>query len=541
MEQLGKYQLIRKIATGGMAEVFLARTAGPMGFEKKLVLKRILPHLADDPQFVQMFLAEAKIAALLDHPNVVQIFDFGQEGRHFFIAMEHIDGPNLRHLARMARDVDTPLPFAVCAKLVSHACEGLSFAHDFKDPETGQPMNLIHRDISPDNILVSRTGAVKVVDFGIAKASTQPHLTKSGVIKGKLMYMPPEQMGRGAMDRRVDVFALGMVLYELISGLTPFDTTSEVSIIQAIMSPEPLPPVTFRRADVPFELVRIVSRAMEKDREQRYGSCKEMQADLERFLASTGQSVQPHQLAEWVEKLEALAPPDAYPTPVAQAVFGVAEAVPGHTDVSAVDSEGFADTKVSTSGKTPPEPRRPEAAPPSNATPFPPVEEKASVAPASFTTDAMARAGVKKSRLPLAAVASGILGVVVTGYALTRSEPPPLSPPVAQALPVPVPEPSPEPQPSPLPTPAPQPAPPKPRVKPAPKAARNGSLEFRVRPYATVYLNGELLGDTPLQPMNVPAGKHSIRLVNAKLGKDVEVDFTVKANDKNLFKYNLRE
>ncbi|HLK99636.1 MAG TPA: serine/threonine-protein kinase, partial [Myxococcaceae bacterium] len=217
-QQLGKYQLIRKLATGGMAEVFLAKAAGPMGFEKTLVVKRILPHLAEDPAFVEMFLSEAKLAAQLNHPNIVQIFDFGEADDAYFLAMEFIDGPNLRVLLKRASQQGVALPPAVCARLIATACEGLAFAHDFADPGTGELLGLIHRDISPDNVLVSRQGAVKVVDFGIAKAAGQSHKTRSGVIKGKLSYMPPEQLRAKQLDRRADVYALGVVLYELLTG-----------------------------------------------------------------------------------------------------------------------------------------------------------------------------------------------------------------------------------------------------------------------------------------------------------------------------------
>jgi serine/threonine-protein kinase len=153
LTHVGKYQLVTKLATGGMAEVFLAKAAGPMGFEKTLVLKRILPHLAEDPRFVEMFLGEARLAAQLNHPNVVQIFDFGESEGVYYLAMEYIDGPNLRALAKRAQRAGVELPPALCAKVASAACDGLAFAHDFVDPNTGEPLHLIHRDISPDNIL----------------------------------------------------------------------------------------------------------------------------------------------------------------------------------------------------------------------------------------------------------------------------------------------------------------------------------------------------------------------------------------------------
>ena len=166
--RLGKYQLLRKLATGGMAEVFLAKTDGPMGFEKQLVIKRILPHLAEDPQFVEMFLGEAKLAAQLNHPNLVQLFDFGEAEGSYFIAMEYIDGPTLRLLLARARDLRSPISLGLAARIVSSAAEGLAYAHDFRDQVTDEPLHLVHRDVSPDNILVGRSGAVKLVDFGIA-------------------------------------------------------------------------------------------------------------------------------------------------------------------------------------------------------------------------------------------------------------------------------------------------------------------------------------------------------------------------------------
>src|SRR4051812_33086321 len=166
-----------------MAEVFLAKAEGPGGFSKKCVVKRILPHFNDDPRFIEMFLGEARLAAELNHPNLVQIFDFGQADGQYFLAMEYIDGANLRVLNQATRRMQGPMDFALAARLISMAAEGLHYAHELKN-EQGELVNLVHRDISPDNILVSKNGAVKVVDFGIAKASTQPHLTKSGMIKG---------------------------------------------------------------------------------------------------------------------------------------------------------------------------------------------------------------------------------------------------------------------------------------------------------------------------------------------------------------------
>ncbi|MFP2958716.1 protein kinase domain-containing protein [Myxococcus sp. 1LA] len=304
--RIGKYQLVRKLASGGMAEVFLAKAAGPRGFEKTLVLKRILPHLAEDPAFVEMFLGEARLAAQLEHPNIVQIFDFGEAEGSFFLAMEFIDGPNLRKLVKRAQE--EALPPAFCAKVVAAAAEGLAYAHEFRDPESGEPLGLIHRDVSPDNILVSRQGAVKVVDFGIAKVAGQGHRTLTGVVKGKVAYMPPEQLQAKGMDRRVDVYALGVVLYELLTGKRPFDATTDVSVMQAILF-ESFIPVSQRRPDVPVALQQVLDKALSKDREQRYLDCRALQDDLERFVLSTGEPVGAYQIAQriaqWVPEASA--------------------------------------------------------------------------------------------------------------------------------------------------------------------------------------------------------------------------------------------
>ncbi|MFY0569464.1 protein kinase domain-containing protein [Archangium lansingense] len=299
---VGRYQLLHKLASGGMAEVFLAKAAGPQGFEKTLVVKRILPHLAEEPSFVEMFFSEARLAALLNHPYIVQIFDFGESEGAYFLAMEYIDGPNLRMLCKRAHATGMPLPVQLCAKMISLACEGLAYAHEFVDPGTGEPLGLVHRDISPDNLLVSSHGTLKVVDFGIAKATNQLHHTRSGIIKGKVAYMAPEHLRDKPLDARADVFALGVVLYELLSGRKPFEAEGEVGLMQAILHQPPVP-MSARRADVPESLCLILERALAKDRDARYGSCRELQADLERYLHTTGEPVGAWHLAQLVAQL----------------------------------------------------------------------------------------------------------------------------------------------------------------------------------------------------------------------------------------------
>ena len=287
MAKVGKYELVRKLATGGMAEVFLAKAEWARGVERTVVVKRILSHLAEDQNFIDMFLSEAKLAAQLSHPNIVQIFEFGETEGVYYLAMEYVDGPNLRTLAARAHEQKRPIDFRVCAKMISESCEALAYAHELTDPITGQALQLVHRDISPDNIILSKSGAVKVMDFGIAKAATQSHQTKTGLIKGKLAYMAPEQLKTKGIDRRADVYALGVVLYELVAGAKPYDAESEVTMMHAVLY-EPMVPIRQRRPDVPAELETIVNKALAHDRDERYPDCRTFHQDLERFIMSSG-------------------------------------------------------------------------------------------------------------------------------------------------------------------------------------------------------------------------------------------------------------
>ncbi len=287
-----------------MAELFLARAEGPGGFEKTLALKRILPQLAEDPSFVAMFLSEVKLASRLHHTNIVQIVDCGRAEGGYYLVMEYIDGPNLRGLARSASRLGISMPLELCAWILAEACEGLAYAHEFCDPAMGKPLGLVHRDISPDNILVSREGAVKVVDFGIAKAASQVHRTQTGIIKGKLPYMAPEQLRAQPLDRRVDVYALGIVFYELLTGRKPFDASGEASLVKAILF-EPLIPAVKRRPELPRAVQLILQRALARDRDQRYPDCRALQADLEAFIRSRGQPMGSSQLARFVSRVMA--------------------------------------------------------------------------------------------------------------------------------------------------------------------------------------------------------------------------------------------
>jgi eukaryotic-like serine/threonine-protein kinase len=279
----GKYTLIDRIAVGGMAEIFLARQAGLEGFEKTIVIKRIRPHLSKQPSFVKMFLNEAKLAAQLNHPNIVQIYDLGKIGETYFIAMEYIFGRDMRRVIPKAESMGIPFPMVYALKIASSICEGLYFAHQ-KTDIYGNPLNIVHRDVTPENIFVSFDGTVKMLDFGIAKAANQIEQTRAGEIKGKLSYMSPEQVVGKQLDARSDIFSLGTVLYEWITGFKLFTGDNEVAILKSISEAKIYAPSYFK-ADVPEAVEHILMKALEKDREKRYQTAWEMQYDVDQFLS----------------------------------------------------------------------------------------------------------------------------------------------------------------------------------------------------------------------------------------------------------------
>lgn len=279
----GKYTLIDRIAVGGMAEIFLARQAGLEGFEKTIVLKRIRPHLSKQANFVKMFLNEAKLAAQLNHPNIVQIYDLGKISESYFIAMEYIFGRDMRRIIPKADSLGIPFPMVYALKIASSVCEGLYYAHQ-KTDLYGNALNIVHRDVTPENIFVSFDGTVKVLDFGIAKAANQIEQTQAGEIKGKLSYMSPEQcMGKG-LDNRSDIFSLGVVLYEWVTGFKLFTGDSEVAVLKSITDGKIYAPSYFK-ADIPDKVEHILMRALEKDRDKRYQTAWEMQYDIDQFLS----------------------------------------------------------------------------------------------------------------------------------------------------------------------------------------------------------------------------------------------------------------
>ncbi len=281
-KEFGKYTLIERLGGGGMAEVFKARLCGPAGFEKYLALKLILPHFSDDSEFVRMFIHEATLAARLDHANIVRIHEFDRIDDRYYIAMELVDGKDLRAVLARTREVDRPLRVGEAVIAAIETCRGLAFAHAELTP--GAP-EVIHRDISPHNVILSRAGEVKITDFGIAKLASAASLTRTGTVKGKLAYMSPEQAHGEVLDKRSDLFSTGCVLWEMLTGQRLFAGPNEMATLENLKT-APIHPPSAHNPDVPAELDQVVMHALARDRTERIGSASEMGRRLDQVLIS---------------------------------------------------------------------------------------------------------------------------------------------------------------------------------------------------------------------------------------------------------------
>lgn len=276
--RIGRYEIVGLLATGGMAEIFLGKLIGPSGFERPVVVKRVLPHLARVPSFVDMFVDEARIVAGIHHPNVVQVQELAHEADELFLVMEYLEGESVGSLTRRLAGRGDTLEYALAAFLVAEACAGLHAAHELKDDE-GYPRDLVHRDVSPQNVFVTYAGQCKVLDFGIAKAANRSTRTEAGQVKGKFAYMSPEQCMGKPLDRRSDVFALGVLLWELTTGRRLFKRGSEMLTFKAICEQRTARPSETMQG-YPPELERVCMKALSRRREDRYQSALEMRRDL---------------------------------------------------------------------------------------------------------------------------------------------------------------------------------------------------------------------------------------------------------------------
>jgi serine/threonine protein kinase len=297
---LGKYQIVRKLADGGMAEIYLARIGGEAGFEKLVVLKRILPSVAEDRAQLHMFLDEARLAATLRHANIAEVIDIGSEGDTYFFVMEYVLGQDARTLRYQSVEAQQPIPLAIALAIVCGTAAALAYAHDKRGPDG--PLGLVHRDVSPSNILVSYDGAVKLVDFGIARATSRTTRTLTGVLRGKVPYMSPEQCRGKVLDRRSDLFSLGIVLYELTTGKRPFAGRTEYDTLERIALGDATPPSAIDPT-YPRPLEAIVMTALQRDRALRYQTADAMLADLEALISAQGVFMSTLGVAKYMREL----------------------------------------------------------------------------------------------------------------------------------------------------------------------------------------------------------------------------------------------
>ena len=304
-ERIGRYQLCFELASGGMATVYLAKSDGVARFEKLVALKRIHPHLAKERDYVEMFLDEARIASRITHANVCTVFDFGEAEGEYFIAMEFLVGEPLSRLyRRVATNLDqrkSPQLPTRMARMVSDACEGLHAAHELKDAN-GDLLNVVHRDVSARNLFITYDGVVQLVDFGIASARQRVHNTSTGQVKGTFPYMAPEQMTAGVADRRIDIWALGVVLWELLTLKRLFRRDTDVNTMYAVLSDEIRPPSDYR-PEIPRELDEIVLKALQRNPEDRYQTARDMGQELRKFIANQKHPIGPVELSDWMGEL----------------------------------------------------------------------------------------------------------------------------------------------------------------------------------------------------------------------------------------------
>ena len=545
--QVDRYTVLGKIAIGGMAEIWLARQAGPKGFEKVVVIKRILDSYCQDEAFVEMFLDEARTAAMLNHPNVVQIYDLGEHGHAYFIAMEYLAGETVARIARVSAKAAKPLPYALAARIIADAAAGLGYAHAKKGPD-GKPLNIVHRDVTPQNLIVTYEGQVKVLDFGVARAANRATKTEAGTFKGKIPYMSPEQAQGLPMDGRSDIFALGIVLYEIIGRCRLFQFDDQIVALKAVASTEPVPSPITRNPDVPEGLAQVTLKALARDPKDRYQTAQQLASALEEWLRTQPDAPGTTEVSNYMSDLfaERIAHLGKVMETVRAAKSGVNLGTMGTAVNSAVSMPG------SRSIGSEPRPRWLLPAIGAGAlavlviggwlvmrSPAQPVVviQPAAVIPASLAIETEPAAAI-------VTVDGKVLGpspVVITEIAIgthtvgaTAADRLPserivkierlgertnltltLTAVAVEAAPIDA------------------------GVKAPPKVFAKGKLSIVTTPWSHVFEGTRALGDTPLVDLPLSAGKHSLKLVNDDKGLTKTIVVEIKANETTVVREKL--
>lgn len=299
-QPFGRYLLLDKVAAGGMAEVWRAKMTGQGDFQRIVAIKKILPHVCEDEEFITMFRDEANITVQLQHSNIGQVYEFDRIDDIYYIGMEYISGKDVKNVWQYQRSRKMTIPLELACYIVQKMADGLDYAHSKRD-NFGNPLGIVHRDVSPQNCLVSWDGEVKVIDFGIAKAADKAGHTRAGTLKGKFAYMSPEQIRGRELDGRADVFALGVCMYELVTGTRAFQAESEFSLLEMVRNVELKPPTMVNSA-IPPEVERIIFKALAKEREHRYQTAGELSRDIQRYLLSLERCPDRHTLGQFLRE-----------------------------------------------------------------------------------------------------------------------------------------------------------------------------------------------------------------------------------------------
>ncbi len=456
-DRFGQYEILERIASGGMAELYKAKRTGVEGFQKIVAIKKILPHLDADDEFITMFADEAKLAAQLNHPNIIHIYDLGKiQAGGYFIAMEYVDGRDLRAIQQAGRDLGVPLPVPLAVYIASKVASALDYAHRRRDAE-GHELNIVHRDVSPQNVLISYEGDIKLCDFGIAKAASKASKTQSGALKGKIQYMSPEQAWGKPIDRRSDLFSLGVVLHELLTGERLFRGDTDINVLEKVRSADIRPP-SRSNPEVPRNLDTVVLKALAKDPEDRYANASDLLRDLDSVLYSYTPAPGSADVAIYLHRLQAeeVALAEAKARETAHAAESAREAEPAARKRK---SKSVPVPRKAASG--PGAPARPAAEPPA---PRPlPVEAKV---PAESSGEVFGALEAKSAEAEIASRTPLIAGIAAAAVALAafvawklmKPQPAPSASIVANRTPVsvvPVPSAAAPPPPAPAPTAAP--------------------------------------------------------------------------------------